>query len=48
MIKVSGLRKVFKTDTGDVTALDNLDLDIGRGDIFGIIGLSVWLGRKTK
>ena len=40
MIKVSGLRKVFKTDTGDVTALDNLDLDIGRGDIFGIIGLS--------
>lgn len=40
MIKISGLSKVFKTSTGDITAVDNLHLEIGRGDIFGIIGLS--------
>ena len=40
MIKISGLSKVFKSNAGDVTAVDNLHLEIGRGDIFGIIGLS--------
>ncbi|MDD5167513.1 MAG: methionine ABC transporter ATP-binding protein [Syntrophales bacterium] len=40
MIKISGLGKVFKSSGGDVTALENLDLEIDKGDIFGIIGLS--------
>ena len=34
------MSKVFKTGAGDVTAVEDLCLDIGRGDIFGIIGLS--------
>ena len=32
--------KVFHTKNGDVKALDNINLDINRGEIFGIIGLS--------
>jgi D-methionine transport system ATP-binding protein len=40
MIKISGLKKVYKSELGDVTALDNVSLEIGKGEIFGIIGLS--------
>ncbi|MBQ8397649.1 MAG: ATP-binding cassette domain-containing protein [Clostridia bacterium] len=40
IIEISGLRKVFHTKQGDFTALDGIDLSIGAGDIFGIIGLS--------
>jgi ABC-2 type transport system ATP-binding protein len=34
MIKISGLKKKF----GDQTAVDNLDLDIGAGELFGFLG----------
>lgn len=40
MISIAGLTKIFKTQNGDVRALDGIDLVIGDGDIFGIIGLS--------
>ncbi|OPY68813.1 MAG: Methionine import ATP-binding protein MetN [Syntrophorhabdaceae bacterium PtaU1.Bin034] len=40
MIKISGLGKVYQSAGGDVTALENLDLEVDRGDIFGVIGLS--------
>ncbi|NCB28850.1 MAG: ATP-binding cassette domain-containing protein, partial [Clostridia bacterium] len=34
------MSKVFESKSGRVVALDNIDLHIGRGEIFGIIGLS--------
>jgi len=40
MIQISGLKKVFPTESGDIVALENVDLAIKRGEIFGIIGLS--------
>ena len=40
MIKISGLTKVYKGVDGDVLALEDLGLEVARGDIFGIIGLS--------
>lgn len=40
MIKISRLKKVYKSDIGNVTALENVNLEIGNGDIYGIIGLS--------
>ncbi len=40
MIKICGLRKVYQGSNGDITALENVDLEIGQGDIFGVIGLS--------
>ncbi len=40
MIKISGLGKIYKSGSDEIMALDNLDLEVGRGDIFGIIGLS--------
>ncbi len=40
MIKISGLGKVYANSGGGVTALENVDLTIDRGDIFGVIGLS--------
>ena len=40
MIKISGLKKVYTTGAGQVTALENVNLEIAKGDIYGIIGLS--------
>jgi D-methionine transport system ATP-binding protein len=40
MIRIAGLTKVYKGTDGDVLALENLDLEVDKGDIFGIIGLS--------
>lgn len=40
IIRLIGLEKQFKTASGPITALKNINLDIHRGEIFGIIGLS--------
>lgn len=40
IISVQGLGKVFHTASGDFTALDDIRLDIQKGQIQGIIGLS--------
>lgn len=40
MIKISELKKVYKTDSGEIIALDNINLKIEKGEIYGIIGLS--------
>ncbi|MEV1205669.1 ATP-binding cassette domain-containing protein, partial [Microbispora rosea] len=36
MITVSGLRKAY----GDVVALDGVDLHVGKGEVFGVLGRS--------
>ena len=40
MIELRQLSKTYHTASGDVPALDGIDLSIEDGDIFGIIGLS--------
>ncbi len=40
IIKIDHLGKTFHTDNGEVKALDDISLDIQKGEIFGIIGLS--------
>ncbi|MGO4888896.1 methionine ABC transporter ATP-binding protein [Anaerobacillus sp. MEB173] len=40
MISLEGIRKIFSTKDGQVTAVDNVDLTIDKGEIFGIIGYS--------
>lgn len=40
MIKIDNVSKVFQTLNGEFEALKNINLTIGDGDIFGIIGLS--------
>ncbi|MEB1808636.1 MAG: methionine ABC transporter ATP-binding protein [Bacillaceae bacterium] len=40
MINLRGIRKLFKTKDGIVTAVDRVDLEIKDGEIFGIIGYS--------
>ena len=40
LIRLEGLGKQFSTSNGMVTALDDINLEIHRGEIFGIIGLS--------
>ncbi len=40
MIRISNLRKTYKSHTAEVQALDGVSLDIGKGDIFGVIGFS--------
>ena len=40
MIQIRNLSKTFKTGNGNITALDNINLTINDGEIFGIIGLS--------
>ncbi len=39
-IKICGLSKTFETKTGPVTALQDINLTIDQGEIYGIIGLS--------
>ena len=40
IIRIRGLSKTFGTGEGAVHALKNINLDIEKGDIYGIIGLS--------
>lgn len=40
MIQISNLTKTFKDKSGEVVALRDVNLNIQRGDIFGIIGMS--------
>ena len=40
MIKLSHIVKTYHSPSGDVPALKGIDLNIGRGEIFGIVGLS--------
>lgn len=40
MIEIKNLKKVFKTSNGPIVALDNINLTINDGEIYGIIGLS--------
>ncbi len=39
-IKIRGLKKIYESDSGAVKALENVDLDVKKGEIYGIIGLS--------
>ncbi|MCR5833795.1 MAG: methionine ABC transporter ATP-binding protein [Selenomonadaceae bacterium] len=40
MIKLIGIEKVYDSPSGKVHALKGIDLEIARGEIYGIIGLS--------
>lgn len=40
VITLTGIKKLFKTKDGIVTAVDHVDLHINKGEIFGIIGYS--------
>ncbi len=40
MIKLSHIKKTYESPAGPVEALKGIDLEIARGEIFGIIGLS--------
>ena len=40
IISLQGVTKEFDTRSGKVTALKDINLDVGRGDSYGIIGLS--------
>ena len=40
MIELKHLTKHFETPNGTVAALEDINLSIGDGDIFGIIGMS--------
>ena len=40
MIVLNQIKKIFKTSSGLVTAVDSVDLSIRQGEIFGIIGYS--------
>lgn len=40
MIEIKNLSKVYKSKSSDVKALKDINLQILKGEIFGIIGLS--------
>ena len=40
IIEIRGLKKEYPSPSGPLVALDDIRLTIGRGDIFGIIGMS--------
>lgn len=40
IIRIQNLSKTFESETGKVEVLEDVSLDIHRGDIFGIIGVS--------
>lgn len=40
MIQIEKLTKTYTTKHGTVTGVDNVSLDIGKGEIFGIVGYS--------
>ena len=40
MIEIEKLNKIYKSSNGNIHALENINLTIEKGEIFGIIGLS--------
>lgn len=40
MIKLQNVSKIYKSKSGNVIAVDNIQLDIKKGEIYGIIGYS--------
>ncbi|MDR3534926.1 MAG: ABC transporter ATP-binding protein, partial [Acetobacteraceae bacterium] len=40
LLSIEGLRTVFRTDNGEVTAVDGIDLSVARGRTLGIVGES--------
>ena len=40
MIDIKNISKVYKTKSGELTAVDDVNLSIAKGEIFGIIGYS--------
>ena len=40
MIRLEGVTRRYSSRAGDRVALDNVDLEIGRGEIFGVVGRS--------
>lgn len=40
MIKLENITKIYSTKSGDFLALENVSLDVDKGDIYGVIGLS--------
>lgn len=40
MIKLEGIKKIFATKTNTIHAVDDINLEISKGEIFGIIGYS--------
>ena len=40
IIKIEGLRKIFSSKQNSVTALEDVNFSINKGEIFGVIGLS--------
>ena len=40
IIKIENLKKTFKLKKETITAIQNINLSINEGDIYGIIGLS--------
>ena len=37
MISIEGLTKIYRSETGDVVALKNVNLKVSAGEVFGII-----------
>ncbi|MFC3987457.1 methionine ABC transporter ATP-binding protein [Actinoplanes siamensis] len=40
MIEISGLRKTYRSRTGSVVAVDGVDLSVGEGEVYGVLGRS--------
>jgi oligopeptide/dipeptide ABC transporter ATP-binding protein len=40
LLEISGLRTWFRTGSGDVHAVDGVDLTVGRGEVLGLVGES--------
>ena len=40
MIRLQGIKKRFQTKAGELEVLHGVDVDIEKGDVYGIIGLS--------
>ena len=40
MIEIKDLAKIYNTEHGEFKAIENINLTIEDGDIFGIIGMS--------
>jgi len=40
MISIQNVKKVFRTKNGELTAVDDINLTIQEGEIFGVIGYS--------
>jgi peptide/nickel transport system ATP-binding protein/oligopeptide transport system ATP-binding protein len=40
LLRIEGLRTVFRTQNGDVAAVDGVDLSVARGKTLGVVGES--------